>query len=175
MWSDSTHFDEYLFCCSQKNVYFSVKGFHSDLSIDDRSLINLGPHLHIWKQCDVISNVGWNGWANFWWVENQRLGARIRGGVWGSWSCHKWKKCGERQELRWERHHSGSWWNQHCWTRVRRRCQNSILFSDHWTLDLLQEWYWSVYPLQRWGRKCTNYKFNCNWCWTSPTCCKFDS
>ena len=49
MWSDSTQF-EYLFCCSQKNVYFSVKGFHSDLSIDDRSLINLGPHLHIWKQ-----------------------------------------------------------------------------------------------------------------------------
>ena len=71
-----------------KNVYFSVKGFHSDLSIDDRSLINLGPHLHIWKQCDVISNVGWNGWANFWWVENQRLGARIWGGVWGSWCCH---------------------------------------------------------------------------------------
>ena len=71
-----------------KKRFFSVKGFHSDLFIDDRSLINLRPHLHIWKQCDVISNVGWNGWANFWWVENQRLGARIRGGVWGSWSCH---------------------------------------------------------------------------------------
>ena len=27
--------------------------------------------------------------------------------------------------------------------------------------------YWSVYPLQRCGRKCTNIKFNVNWCWTS--------
>ena len=34
--------------------------------------------------------------------------------------------------------------------------------------------YWSVYPLQRWGRKCTNIKSNGNWCWTSPTWCKFD-
>ena len=32
-----------------------------------------------------------------------------------------------------------------------------------------KEWYWSVYPLQRWGRKCTNIKSNGNRCWTSPT------
>ena len=47
--------------------------------------INPGPRLNIWEQCDVINNVGWNGWANFWWVLCQRLGARIWGyEVWGS-------------------------------------------------------------------------------------------
>ena len=62
-----------------KNVYFSVKGFHSDLSIDDRSLINLGPHLHIWKQCDVISNVGWNGWPIFdeWKISDLELESEV--------------------------------------------------------------------------------------------------
>ena len=33
----------------------------------------------------------------------------------------------------------------------------------------------SVYQQQKKGRQCTNIKFNGNWCWTSPTWCKFDS
>ena len=47
------------------------------------------------------------------WSQNLRM--------WGSKSCHQWKKCGERngkrQGKRWKRHQTGSWWNQYlCWS-----------------------------------------------------------
>ena len=138
----------------------SVEGFHSDLSIDDRSTLDPTytsessvtsstmsdemdePIFDEWDISDLelesedvgseeveVAISGRN-------VGRGRARGRGRGGrgsrlVVGETST----LARHRQESRWERHHSGSWW----------------------------------------GRKCTNIKSNGNRCCTSPTWCKFDS
>ena len=53
-----------IFICNNKRFISLLKASIQifPLMIDQ----NPGPQLHIWERCDVISNVGWNGWANFW-------------------------------------------------------------------------------------------------------------